>query len=310
MERVAHPLRMMGADVRTEDGHPPVTIRGGPLTGIEYESPQPSAQVKSAVLLAGMQADEPTTVMEAVATRDHTERCLAALGAPIEALPGRVTISRFQHGGFRGRVPGDVSSAAFLAAAAAVVPGSQVVVRHVGLNSTRTAWIRHLERMGVAIEGHLEDEELGEPVGSLTVHAPDGLVPLELSPEETAEAIDEIPVLAAVAAHADGESRFTGAGELRVKESDRLAGVAEGIAALGGVARVEGDDLVVGGGGLGGGVVLDTQHDHRLVMAFAVAALGARGESVVDGSEWAAVSFPGFAETLAGLGADLEELDE
>ena len=306
MERVAQPLRMMGAAVRTDDGHPPVSILGGPLTGIEYATPEPSAQVKSAILLAGLQADGDTTVMESVPTRDHTERLLQALGAPIEVVPGRVSVRRHQHPSFRGIVPGDVSSAAFLAAAAAAVPGSRVVIRGVGLNSTRTAWVRLLERMGVDLEGRVEGEELGEPVGALAVDSPDRLQSLGVTPEETAEAIDEIPMLAALAALAEGESRFSGAGELRLKESDRLAGVAAGITGLGGRARIEGDDLVVSGGGLDGGLA-DGLRDHRLVMAFAVGALGARGESFWSGSEWAGVSFPGFAKTLAGLGADVTE---
>jgi 3-phosphoshikimate 1-carboxyvinyltransferase len=306
MERVAQPLRQMGADVRTEDGHPPVTVHGGPLTGIEFTTVEPSAQVKSAVLIAGLHAEGETTVVERVSTRDHTERLLEALGAPITLLPGRATVHRFQHGGFRGTVPGDASAAAFLAGAAALVPLSRIVIRDVGLNTTRTGWIRHLERMGAAIEGRVEREELGEPVGSLMVEAAEMLRPVELSPAETAESIDEIPMLAAVAAHAHGESRFSGAGELRVKESDRLSGVAGGIVGLGGRARVEGDDLVIEGGGLAGGAA-HGMGDHRLVMAFTVAALGARRECAVDDAEWAGVSFPGFASTLAALGARIEE---
>jgi len=306
MERVAHPLRLMGADVRTDDGHPPVTVLGGFLNGIEYESPEPSAQVKSAILLAGVQAEGTTTVIESVSTRDHTERGLLALGAPVTIEPGRVSVQRFQHPGFRASIPGDVSSAAFVAAAAAVVPGSTAVIRGVGLNSTRTSWVRHLERMGASIVGHVEGERLGEPVGSLVAQAGDHLSSIVLNAEETAEAIDEIPVLAAVAAHARGESRFEGAGELRVKESDRLHGVVEGIRGLGGEAAVEGDTLVVAGGGLDGGVALGHE-DHRLVMAFAVGALAARAECVIDGGEWAGISFPGFAGVLRDLGAEVEE---
>ncbi len=306
MERVAHPLRLMGADVRTDDGTPPVTVLGGFLNGIEYETPEPSAQVKSAVLLAGLQADGTTTVIEPASTRDHTERALQALGAPLTVEPRRVSVRRFQHSGFAGSIPGDASSAAFLAAAAALVPGSEVVIHGMGLNSTRASWVRHLERMGASIQGRMEGEELGEPVGSLLARAGDGLTGIVLSADETAEAIDEVPVLAAVAAHAAGESRFEGADELRVKESDRLNGMAEGIRGLGGEAAVEGDTLVVAGGGLSGGVALGHE-DHRLVMAFAVGALAARGECVIDGGEWAGISFPGFVPVLRELGAEVTE---
>jgi 3-phosphoshikimate 1-carboxyvinyltransferase len=305
MERVGKPLRLMGADVRTDDGRPPLTISGGFLTGIEYAVPEPSAQVKGAVLLAGLQADGDTAVEESVPTRDHTERSLEALGAPVTILPRRVSIRAFQHPGFNVRIPGDISSAAFVAAAAALVPGSELVIRDVGLNSTRTEWVGHLRRMGAEIEGQVDHEELGEPVGRLSIRAGDGLRPLHLSAEETAQAIDEIPVLAALAAHADGESRFAGAGELRFKESDRLAGIAEGLVGLGGEAAVQGDDLIVAGGGLRGGAA-GGRHDHRLVMAFTIAALAAETPCTIDGAEWVGISYPEFLDDLQGLGAEVQ----
>ncbi len=235
MERVAEPLRRMGAHVRTEGGHAPVVIRGAPLRGIEHTSEVPSAQVKSAVLLAGLSAEGETTVFEPAMTRDHTERALRHLGAPITVSPGRVSVRAFQHGGFGAKVPGDISSAAFLVAAAALT-GQALVVEGVGLNPSRTRYLEVLERMGVRV--HLEEleVELGEPVGRLEVEPCDGLIGVAVEGDELPLLIDEVPVLGMLAAHAVGESRFAGAGELREKESDRLHGLVEAIRDLGGSA--------------------------------------------------------------------------
>ena len=304
MERVAEPLRAMGADVRTTDGHPPIIVRGGPLRGIEYRTEVPSAQVKSAVLLAGLAADGSTTVREPAPTRDHTERALAALGAPIAFEPGTATVRAFGHEGFVAAVPGDVSSAAFLVGAA-VLTGMAVAIDGVGLNPTRTRFVQVLERMGASLRTRVEREELGEPVGTLEVAPGAQLVGTTIGAEELPLVIDEVPVLAMVAAHASGETRFGGAGELRVKESDRLGGVVEAIRALGGAADLERDDLVVGGGGLTGGEV-DAHGDHRMAMAMAVSAFAARGPVSVEGIEAAEVSFPGFERQLTSLGARIE----
>jgi len=302
MERVAHPLRAMGASVETANGTPPVRMRGGRLSGIEHAPTVPSAQVKGAVLLAGMQADGTTTVRERIPTRDHTERALGALGAPVSAVDGAISLSAFAHGGFAGRVPGDVSSAAFLLAAAAVVPGSSVTIVGVGVNPSRTGFLEALARMGAAVEIETAGVEVGEPVGSVTVGgAP--LRGLSMVPAETARCIDEVPVLAAVAAAAAGETRFAGVAELRVKESDRVAAIVGTIRALGGDAEAEDDDLVVGGGGLAGGAV-DALGDHRIAMAFAVAGLAARAPVEIGGMEWVDVSFPGFVPALRSLGAE------
>jgi 3-phosphoshikimate 1-carboxyvinyltransferase len=308
MERLAEPLRLMGARVSTDGGRPPVEIRGGGLRGIRYAVPVPSAQVKGAVLLAGLAAEGPTTVIEAVPTRDHTERALASLGAPVTRTGEGVTVSAFQHRGFRGTIPGDPSSAAFLLAAAAVT-GSGMSVRGAGLNPTRLSFLKVMERMGANLEIRPEEatDSLGEPVGDLEVRPGAELMGAVVPPEELPLLIDEVPVLAAVAAHGRSESRFEGAAELRVKESDRLAGLRDGLRGLGGRAEVEGDTLVVGGGRLPGGVA-DARGDHRLAMALSVAAMGASGESTIGGMEWAEVSFPGFVATLAGLGARVEAL--
>ena len=305
MERVARPLRAMGASVETTEGHPPIRIRGGRLHGISFRCPVPSAQVKGAVLLAALAAEGETVVLEPAPTRDHTERALAHLGAPIRVpAPGEVHLSAFQHAGFSARVPGDVSSAAFLIAAAALT-GGELRVEGVGLNPSRTRFLEVMARMGVRAEPHVLGEELGEPVGEIHVRPSTELVGTTVPAEELPLVIDEVPVLTALAAHARGESRFAGAGELRVKESDRLEGLAAMVRALGGSAAVEGDDLVLAGGGLQGGLA-DACGDHRMAMAAAVAGLGARAEVEVEGAEVADVSFPGFVETLRALGASIE----
>jgi 3-phosphoshikimate 1-carboxyvinyltransferase len=304
MERVAEPLRSMGADVRTTDGHAPIEILGGALHGTVYRAPVPSAQVKSAVLLAGCAADGVTEVIEPTATRDHTERALQTLGAPIRRSAGSIRVSAFQHEGFAATVPGDLSSAAFLVGAAAVTGGAVEVV-DVGLNPTRTGFLDVLRRMGIEVETVEQRLELGEPVGTLLVRGPGRPEPTIVEADELPLVIDEVPLLAAVAAHAAGDSWFAGAGELRVKESDRLTGLAEALRSIGAVAAVEGDDLVIGGGHVAGGVV-GSGGDHRMAMAMVVAGLAAEAEVVVEDADVADVSFPGFAAALRAAGADVE----
>jgi 3-phosphoshikimate 1-carboxyvinyltransferase len=304
MERVAQPLRRMGASVETTDGHAPMVIEGGPLLGIAHACAVPSAQVKSAVLLAGLAAEGETSVEEPAQTRDHTERALEHLGASVRFDGRRVTIEQFAHGGFAASVPGDVSSAAFLVAAAAL-SGRELTIPGVGLNPSRTHLLEVLHRMGVGTSIEVAGHELGEPIGVLEVQVCRGLVGTTITEDELPLLIDEVPVLAMLASHASGETWFLGAGELRVKESNRLGGVSDAIRALGGGAGVEGDDLVVAGGGLGGGRV-SSGGDHRMAMALAVAALAARGPVTIEGMEAAEVSFPGFVGALAHLGARIE----
>jgi 3-phosphoshikimate 1-carboxyvinyltransferase len=306
MERVAVPLRALGATVTTADGHAPLTIEGAALRGVRYEPPVPSAQVKGAVLLAGSAAEGLTTVVERVPTRDHTERALLALGCDVQVEGTAITVARSQHEGFSGTVPGDPSSAAFLIAAAALTRSS-VTIADVGLNPTRTRYLDVMRRMGVEVEVHHDRDEVGEPVGSISVGVSETLLPVRVGADELPSVIDEVPVLAALAVHAPGPSWFEGAGELRVKESDRLGGLADGFAALGHHAAVEGDALVLGGSGLDGGRV-SSRGDHRMAMAFAVAGLAAGEPIEIDGMEAESVSFPGFTNTLRSLGADLEEL--
>jgi 3-phosphoshikimate 1-carboxyvinyltransferase len=307
MERVAEPLRKMGAGVSTTDGHPPVSVSGARLHGIQHSSGVPSAQVKGSVLLAGLRAEGETSFTEPAPTRDHTERALAALGAPVSVEGPTVSISAFSHGGFSGTVPGDPSSAAFLIAAAALT-GSEMTIADVCLNPTRTRFLDVMGRMGVITEQRVEREAMGEPVGVISV-APSGAIEgTDVDADEIPLVIDEVPVIAALAAHARSRTRFERAGELRNKESDRLSALVAGIEGLGGSARAEGDDLIIGGGGLDGGAVGGSA-DHRIEMALAVSALAARSDCLIDGIEAADVSFPGFAGSIAGLGAKVEVLD-
>ena len=212
MERIAEPLRTMGADVRTTDGHAPIQVRGGRLVGARIEPAVPSAQVKGAVLLAGTAADGSTTVVEPARTRDHTERLLRSLGATVTTDGTDVSLhGPFQHGGLAGTVPGDPSAAAFVLAAAALT-GGEVSIRDVGLNPTRLGYLEVLSRMGVEVEVEVEGEEIGEPRGTMRSGALDAIAPVHVRAEELPSVIDEVPVLAALAVHADGESRFEGGG--------------------------------------------------------------------------------------------------
>lgn len=307
MERVAGPLRAMGAEVATTEGHAPVRIRGtATLEGTSFTPEVPSAQVKSAILFAGLAAEGTTAVREFAPTRDHTERALEALGAPVERDEQEVRIRRFQHAGFDGRIPGDPSSAAFLIAAAAL-SGSALTITGVGLNPSRLHFLAVMERMGIGTRLVVEGSELGEPVGAIEVEPCDGLHAVRVEADELPLIIDEVPVVAALAIHAAADSWFLDAAELRVKESDRLGAITRSVRDLGGHAADEGDDLVIAGGGLDGGRT-SSGGDHRIAMAMAVAALAARGPSKIDGMDAADVSFPGFVATLDRLGARIEAL--
>jgi 3-phosphoshikimate 1-carboxyvinyltransferase len=307
MERVAEPLRAMGAAVETTAGRAPVRVRGGALVGLDYAPAVASAQLKSAVLLAGLRARGRTQVREPLPSRDHTERMLGHFGVQLARDAGRVVLV----GGQRLRasvvpVPGDPSSAAFLLVAALLVPRSEVRVRAVGLNPTRIGALEILRRMGADIRVEGAHDEAGEPRGDLLVRA-SRLRGTSIVAEEIPAAIDEVPLLAIAAAFAEGETRITGAGELRVKESDRLAAL-EQLGTLGADVRVTDDGLVVrgsGGGPLRGGRV-EVRGDHRIAMAFAVAGLRAERGVEIDDPECVGVSFPGFFSSLAGLGATVE----
>jgi 3-phosphoshikimate 1-carboxyvinyltransferase len=309
VDRVAEPLRLMGAELDARDGRfPPFTVRGAQLTGIEYELPVASAQVKSCVLIAGMMASGSTTVVEPAPSRDHTERFLRRAGVPFTEEEGhgaRMTIAQVDELELDPvKVPGDPSSAAFLVAAAILVSGSRAVVSDVCLNWTRTGFLRIAERMGAVIVGDLEPPGTRgavEPVGELDVAAG----PLEgttVEPDEVPLAIDELTLVALLGAHADGETVVRGAEELRLKESDRIAGVVEGLRGLGADIEATADGFVVRGDGspLAGGTI-EAHGDHRMAMLGAVAGLASTGGVDVVGMDAAAVSYPGFERDLRAL---------
>jgi 3-phosphoshikimate 1-carboxyvinyltransferase len=305
VDRVATPLRLMGAQIRSRGRFPPFTVAGRSLSGIEYELPVASAQVKSCVLLAGLLASGPTTVVEPKPSRDHTERMLAAAGVRIAREGDRVTVAaqdELELGALH--VPGDPSSAAFHAAAAVLVPRSRIVVEGMGANWTRTGFFRILRRMGGVVVGPLEEPFGGipadEPVCELDVcHGP--LVGTVVEPEEVPLAIDELPLVALLGCFAEGETVVRGAEELRLKESDRIATVVDGLRGLGADIEATEDGFAVRGtGGLRGGA-LEAHGDHRLAMLGAVAGLASREGVEVIGMEAAAVSYPGFEADLAAL---------
>ena len=311
VNRIAQPLELMGARIEAREGRfPPFTVHGAELHGIEYELPVASAQVKSCVLLAGLLTDR-TTLVEPIPTRDHTERLLLAAGAPLEregnpAAGYRVTVcntDEFELGSVE--VPGDMSSAAFLVAAGVLVKRSRLLLEGVGVNWTRTGFLRIIERMGAIVLYE------GEAVGDFGAHEPAGDVdvshgPIEgttVEPEEVPLAIDELPLVALMGCFAEGETIVRGAGELRFKESDRIAAVVDGLRGLGADIEATRDGFAVRGtGGLRGGRLM-AHGDHRLALLGAVAGLASREGVTVTGMDAADVSYPGFTSDLETLAA-------
>jgi 3-phosphoshikimate 1-carboxyvinyltransferase len=300
MGRVIAPLELMGARIDSHDKKPPLTIHGGALKGIRFRTEVPSAQVKSAILLAGLQAEGRTVVEETAATRNHTELALRAFGAKVHADGRTIEIAGGQtlHGG-EFVVPGDISSAAYWVAAAAAIPGSDVEIQNVGLNPTRTALLDVLRRGGAAVDEQIDREAGGEPSGRVRVRygQPRSLT---LGAEQVPYLIDEIPALAAWASHG-GELHVTGAGELRVKESDRISALVRGFQALGADVEELSDGFHLRGTRRLRGGEADAAGDHRLAMAFAIAALGAESPSVINGADSVAISYPEFFATLESL---------
>jgi 3-phosphoshikimate 1-carboxyvinyltransferase len=307
VDRIAEPLRRMGAQVEPTAGkYPPFRVYGGRLRSIAYDLPVASAQVKSCVLLAGLIADGSTTVTEPIPSRDHTERMLARAGVTIHRHGRHVTVANSDELELEDvRVPGDLSSAAFMVAAGLVVPGSRLVVQDVGVNWTRTGFLRIVERMGGIVIGDLESEPVdeipsSEPITELDVTA-GPLVGTVVEAEEVPLAIDELPLVALLGCFAEGETVVRGAGELRLKESDRIDAVVVGLRGLGAAVEATEDGFVVRGtGGLRGGV-LDAQGDHRLAMMGAIAGMASHEGVKVVGMDAAAVSYPTFTEDLARL---------
>ena len=306
MRRVTDPLASMGARIDTRDGLPPLHAHGGqPLRGIHYELPVASAQVKSALLLAGLYAAGETQIVEPHPTRDYTERMLAAFGWPITFSPGHARLA----GGHVLRatdvdVPADFSSAAFFLVAASIAPGSELRLPAVGLNPRRTGLLQALRLMGADITVEQEREAGGEPVGDLVVrHAP--LHGVELPEALVPDMIDEFPALFIAAAVAGGRTVIRGAAELRVKESDRIATMATGLRALGAMIEETPDGAIIHGGRLGAGTV-ESHLDHRIAMSFAVAGLVATGPVQINDCRHVATSFPGFLELANGCGFALQ----
>ena len=318
MERVLLPLSQMGLKI-VKNGPPPLTIAGGKLSGIEYILPVASAQVKSAVLLAGLQAEGKTTVVEKAATRDHTERMLEAMKAPIKVImpnfdpstlegrlakepkEKRISVTKVDSlAPLNMEIPGDLSGAAFLLSAAVLVPKSKIAIRGVGLNPTRTAFLNVLKRMGAEVSWKVEEERAGEPVGSITAR-PGQLKGIKVAGEIIPNLIDELPLLACLAASAEGTTVIRDAGELRKKESDRIAAVAANLRKMGAKVGELEDGWAIEGPTELVGTDVESSGDHRIAMAFSVLGLAASGETLISQPECVEVSFPGFFQALEGL---------
>jgi 3-phosphoshikimate 1-carboxyvinyltransferase len=300
MERIRKPLEAMGAKLTLTDGHAPINIDGAPLQPIDYTTPVPSAQVKTCVLLAGLQTPGTTTVREAVRTRDHSELALRAFGASLSRTLDSVSIAGPQSlHAIEAQVPGDISSAAFFLCAAALFPGSTLLFDSLGLNPSRAALLDVLTALGARVAVlHLEEKN-AELVGSVQISAPsEGLGSTEVSGALAAQLIDELPVLAVIAPYTRGGIRIHDARELRVKESDRIALVAKNLRAMGAEVEEFEDGLDIPGGQTLHGATIDSGGDHRVAMAFSVAALRAEGETLIQGADSAAISFPEFFELL------------
>jgi len=300
MQRVIAPLAEMGARIDATEGHAPLHVHGTRLRGIHFSPTTPSAQVKSAVLLAGLHADGETTVTEPAETRDHTERAFRAFGLAL-AVHGRTISVR---GGQRATgqtltVPGDFSSAAFWMVAAASLPGSRVEIDNVGLNPTRTALVDVLRRFGARVDIQSAGETAGEPLGRIIVEG-DRTGTVEIAPDEVPGLIDELPAISALAARS-GQVIVRGARELRVKESDRIAVLVAGFRGLGIAAEELEDGYIIHGGGAPAGGIADARGDHRMAMAFALAALSGQRPSTIEGADAVAISYPTFFETLERL---------
>ena len=305
MARVTEPLSEMGARIWSRrQGLAPLSIHGASLSGITFHQPVASAQVKSCLLLAGLYTGEKTTVVEPAPSRDHTERMLQAAGVPLEIEEGVITLDastppRLEP--YNLTVPGDISSAAFLLAAALMVPEGQLVIENVGINPTRSGILTALKKMGARLEIKNEREISGEPVADLKITS-GPLQAIELSGEIIPSLIDEIPVLAVLATRAEGTTVISDAEELRVKETDRLAATARELNRLGAGVKEKEDGLeITGPVSLTGDVTLKSYHDHRIAMAMAVAGLAADREITIDNSKVISVSFPGFLDLLAEL---------
>jgi 3-phosphoshikimate 1-carboxyvinyltransferase len=300
MQRIEKPLIAMGARLTLTEGHAPLTIEGCALNPIDYTTPVPSAQIKTCILLAGLQTAGVTTVREALRTRDHSELALRAFGARLTRIVDSVSISGPQSlHAIEAAVPGDLSSAAFFLCAAALFPGSALLLEGLGLNPTRAGLLDVLTLLGARINVLNIEERHAELVGTVQISAPpEGLGTAAISGALAAQLIDELPVLAAIGPFTSGGLRIRDAKELRVKESDRIALVAKNLRAMGAEVIEFEDGLDIPGGQTLHGATIDSGGDHRIAMAFSVAALRAEGETLIEGAESAAISFPEFFDLL------------
>ena len=299
MDRVVGPLRDMGADAQW----PPLKVGGRvPLSGIELRQSVPSAQVKSAVLLAGLYANGTTAVLESVLTRNHTELMLQAMGANLSVMARRVEVTKTERlEPIELDVPGDVSSASFWLVAAALMPGSNVRMRGAGANPTRTAFVQLWRGCGANVRLSEPRSVAGEPVGDLECGGAGELRPVSIGGAKAAEMIDELPALAVAATQLPGTSTITGAAELRVKESDRIAGMAQALASMGADITATDEGWVINGPRRLQGARVRSQNDHRLAMALAVAGLLADGQTEIEDAECVNISYPGFFDQLEAL---------
>ena len=309
MERIRKPLTQMGARIELIDGHAPMTVNGGPLHAIDFTTPIPSAQVKTAVLFAGLQAEGTTSLTESIRTRDHTEHALKAFGATLTRTPAatagepaRLSIAGGQQlKGVDAIIPGDISSAAFFLCAALLFPETNLVLDAIGMNPTRAALLDVVAALGARINVLTVEEQNGELIGSIQVNrapATNGDKPFTISGALTAQVIDELPVLAAVAPYTSGGLIIRDAQELRVKESDRIALVAQNLRAMGAELAELPDGLEIPGNQRLRGASIDSGTDHRIAMAFSIAALRAEGDTEIRGAEAASISFPEFFTSL------------
>jgi 3-phosphoshikimate 1-carboxyvinyltransferase len=300
MERIRQPLARMGARIDLTDGHAPIVVQGTPLAAIDYTTPVPSAQVKTALLFAGLQAHGATTVRESVRTRDHGELALRAFGAHVDRSKDSVTIAGGQRlRAIEATVPGDISSAAFFLCAAALFPGSNLIFDELGLNPTRATLLDVLTTLGAHIGVLNLETKNDELVGTVQVNAPAaGLTGTTISGALSAQLIDELPVLAAIGPFTQSGIRIRDARELRIKESDRIALLAANLRAMGAEVKEFDDGLDVPGGQALHGAEIDSGGDHRIAMAFSIAALHAQGDTLIRGAESAAISFPEFFDLL------------
>jgi len=305
MERIRKPLTAMNANIALTEGHAPITIHGRPLTAIDFDTPIPSAQVKTAVLFAGLQANGTTSLSESILTRDHSEHALRAFGATLTRKDSRLSIPGNQKlKAIDATVPGDLSSAAFFLCAALLFPDSNLILDAVGLNPTRSALLDVVTALGAKIRVLNVEEHHGELVGTLQINANPGAAPtkpFEIAGALTAQLIDELPVLAAIAPYTASGLIIRDAQELRVKESDRIALVARNLKAMGATFTEHPDGLSIPGNQTLHGATIDSGSDHRIAMAFSIAALRATSDAQIDGSEAAAISFPEFFTHLRTL---------